>query len=224
MLNDYLFIGIFMVIAIVFPALPVVIAMVVRPRKPNALKNETYECGIETVGDTWVQFKVRFFALVFWFRRKHCSVTSALQGAQFYSAGDGVVPLDPRRRTIRWRWALWVAVSSMNLIPGAADAVPGIVLLRRTQWANSLLICGRTSCSSPGCGRACCATLTVGLAHLGHRRGARAHRRDRGLVRGLVLVIFTIWLGAKVAARFQDRRGQTRQAARPAQGGDTINS
>lgn len=67
MLNDYLFIGIFMVIAIVFPALPVVIAMVVRPRKPNALKNETYECGIETVGDTWVQFKVQYyiFALVF---------------------------------------------------------------------------------------------------------------------------------------------------------------
>jgi NADH:ubiquinone oxidoreductase subunit 3 (subunit A) len=67
MLNDYVFIGLFMLIAVVFPGLPIAIAWVVRPRKPNPLKNETYECGIETVGDTWVQFKVQYyiFALVF---------------------------------------------------------------------------------------------------------------------------------------------------------------
>ncbi len=67
MLNDYLFIGVFFVLAIIFPAAPVLLAWVLRPKKPNALKNETYECGIETVGDTWVQFKVQYyiFALVF---------------------------------------------------------------------------------------------------------------------------------------------------------------
>jgi len=33
----------------------------------NPLKNETYECGMETVGDTWIQFKVQYyiFSLVF---------------------------------------------------------------------------------------------------------------------------------------------------------------
>ncbi len=67
MLNDYLFIGVFFVLAIIFPAAPILLAWVLRPKKPNALKNETYECGIETVGDTWVQFKVQYyiFALVF---------------------------------------------------------------------------------------------------------------------------------------------------------------
>ena len=37
------------------------------PRKPNPIKQQTYECGIETVGETWVQFKVQYyiFALVF---------------------------------------------------------------------------------------------------------------------------------------------------------------
>ncbi len=67
MLNDYLFIGVFFVLAIIFPAAPVLLAWVLRPKKPNPLKNETYECGIETVGDTWVQFKVQYylFALVF---------------------------------------------------------------------------------------------------------------------------------------------------------------
>ena len=35
--------------------------------KPDPIKNDTYECGVETVGETWVQFKVQYyiFALVF---------------------------------------------------------------------------------------------------------------------------------------------------------------
>jgi NADH:ubiquinone oxidoreductase subunit 3 (subunit A) len=39
----------------------------IAPRKPNPLKTETYECGIETYGETWVQFKAQYyiFALVF---------------------------------------------------------------------------------------------------------------------------------------------------------------
>ncbi len=67
MLNDYLYIGVFLALSAIFPAAPIVMAWVLRPKKPNPLKTETYECGIETVGDTWVQFKVQYylFALVF---------------------------------------------------------------------------------------------------------------------------------------------------------------
>jgi NADH:ubiquinone oxidoreductase subunit 3 (subunit A) len=67
MLNDWLFIGVFLVLAPVFPGLALLITRFIAPRKPNRLKTETYECGIETVGDTWVQFKVQYyiFALVF---------------------------------------------------------------------------------------------------------------------------------------------------------------
>ena len=38
-----------------------------RPTPANPIKQQTYECGIETVGDTWVQFKVQYYiyALVF---------------------------------------------------------------------------------------------------------------------------------------------------------------
>jgi len=37
------------------------------PKKPNPLKQSTYECGIEAVGEAWVQFKAQYyiFALVF---------------------------------------------------------------------------------------------------------------------------------------------------------------
>jgi NADH:ubiquinone oxidoreductase subunit 3 (subunit A) len=67
MLSDWQFIGLFAAIAIVFPGLPVVLAQFISPRKPNPIKQLTYECGIETVGDTWIQFKVQYyiFALVF---------------------------------------------------------------------------------------------------------------------------------------------------------------
>ena len=67
MLNDWIFIGIFLLLAPVFPALALVIPRLIAPRKPNPLKSETYECGVETYGETWVQFKAQYyiFALVF---------------------------------------------------------------------------------------------------------------------------------------------------------------
>jgi NADH:ubiquinone oxidoreductase subunit 3 (subunit A) len=67
MLNDWIFIGIFLLLAPVFPAIAILIAKLIAPRKPNPLKSETYECGIETYGETWVQLKAQYyiFALVF---------------------------------------------------------------------------------------------------------------------------------------------------------------
>lgn len=65
--NDWIFIGVFLILAPIFPAMALLIPRVIAPRKPNALKSETYECGIETHGETWVQFKAQYyiFALVF---------------------------------------------------------------------------------------------------------------------------------------------------------------
>jgi NADH-quinone oxidoreductase subunit A len=65
--NEWIFIGLFFLLAGVFPAAPILIAQLLRPRKPNKVKLETYECGIETKGDAWVQFKVQYYlyALVF---------------------------------------------------------------------------------------------------------------------------------------------------------------
>ena len=61
MLTDWQFIGLFLVLSPIFPAAPVLIQHYLGPRKPNAIKNQTYECGIETVGDSWVQFKVQYY-------------------------------------------------------------------------------------------------------------------------------------------------------------------
>ncbi len=60
-LNEWAFIGVFFVLAPLLPALPILAGMVFSPSKPNAIKTATYECGVETVGDTWVQFKVQYY-------------------------------------------------------------------------------------------------------------------------------------------------------------------
>ncbi len=66
-LAQYGFIGVFLVIALGLPVVGLGLAWALRPKKPNAIKNSTYECGIETIGDTWVQFKAQYylFALIF---------------------------------------------------------------------------------------------------------------------------------------------------------------
>jgi NADH-quinone oxidoreductase subunit A len=65
LLSDYTFIGIFVVVAIAFPI--IALAFFIRPQKPDAVKSSTYECGLETIGETWVQFRVQYYiyALVF---------------------------------------------------------------------------------------------------------------------------------------------------------------
>jgi NADH-quinone oxidoreductase subunit A len=65
--NPFTLIGLFIVVAIVFPLIALGLAKVLRPKKPNPIKSQTYECGLETYGDTWVQFRVQYylFALIF---------------------------------------------------------------------------------------------------------------------------------------------------------------
>lgn len=64
---DWLYIGLFIGVSLGLPAVAIMIAGLLAPKKPNSLKNTTYECGIETVGETWVQFKAQYYvyALVF---------------------------------------------------------------------------------------------------------------------------------------------------------------
>jgi NADH:ubiquinone oxidoreductase subunit 3 (subunit A) len=33
------------------------------PRRPDPVKNETYESGVETIGDTWVQFRAQYYLI-----------------------------------------------------------------------------------------------------------------------------------------------------------------
>jgi NADH:ubiquinone oxidoreductase subunit 3 (subunit A) len=67
MQNDWIFIGVFLLLAPLLPAAALLIPLIIAPKKPNIIKQQTYECGIETVGESWVQFKTQYYiyALVF---------------------------------------------------------------------------------------------------------------------------------------------------------------
>lgn len=64
---QWAFIGFMFVVGLALPAVAIVANRIIAPHKPNKVKNETYECGIETVGETWVQLKGQYyiFALIF---------------------------------------------------------------------------------------------------------------------------------------------------------------
>jgi NADH:ubiquinone oxidoreductase subunit 3 (subunit A) len=65
--QEWLYIAVFLILAPALPAAALLIPRIIAPKKPNSIKSQTYECGIETVGDSWIQFKVQYyiFALIF---------------------------------------------------------------------------------------------------------------------------------------------------------------
>ena len=72
MLANYGYIGLFLIVAILFTVSTLLIPIALRflkivPKHPNPTKNSIFECGMETIGKTWVQFNFRyyFYALVF---------------------------------------------------------------------------------------------------------------------------------------------------------------
>ena len=72
MLTNYSYIGLFLVVAILFAATTLLLPVTLRflrivPNKPSPTKSSTFECGMKTIGKTWVQFNFRyyFYALVF---------------------------------------------------------------------------------------------------------------------------------------------------------------
>ena len=66
-MSQWIYIGLFSLVGLIIPVGAIAAAWILGPKKPNPIKLTTYECGIETVGDSWVQFKAQYyiFALVF---------------------------------------------------------------------------------------------------------------------------------------------------------------
>ena len=67
MLSDYGQVIVFLLVSLAFVAIAFIFARLVGPKYPSKGKDSTYECGEETVGDTWIKFNIRFYvvALIF---------------------------------------------------------------------------------------------------------------------------------------------------------------
>ncbi len=72
MLAQFGYVGILLIIAVLFtitiPLLPILLRLIgLIHQKKNPTKSSQYECGMQTIGKTWVQFNFRyyFFAVLF---------------------------------------------------------------------------------------------------------------------------------------------------------------
>ena len=63
--HPYLFLAVFLVVAILFPLVPLALARLwalkFSPPKPGREKNATYECGLESKGDALIQFHSGYY-------------------------------------------------------------------------------------------------------------------------------------------------------------------
>src|SRR5256885_15003729 len=68
---SYLVIVVLLVGAVLFALTPLALAWIwakkFSPRKPGPDKNAIYECGLESKGDAWIQFKTEYYlyAIIF---------------------------------------------------------------------------------------------------------------------------------------------------------------
>jgi len=67
LLNHYAFVGLFAVVALLFPIAALIVGALLGPRRPTPAKVSHYECGLVPKGESWIQFKVQYYiyALIF---------------------------------------------------------------------------------------------------------------------------------------------------------------
>jgi NADH-quinone oxidoreductase subunit A len=67
LLHQYILIGLLLLGAIGFALAPLLVVWLVAPVKRSKSKQDTYECGVLTTGETWVRFRIQYyiFALLF---------------------------------------------------------------------------------------------------------------------------------------------------------------
>ena len=72
MLSDWGHVGFLLLLALIFPIGGIATSWMlgllkIRPQAPDPIKEDTFECGVETEGTAWVQFNFRYYyyALLF---------------------------------------------------------------------------------------------------------------------------------------------------------------
>lgn len=60
---DYLNALVFGSVGFVFVFINVIVGSIIRPRRKGTQGLEVYECGEETLGDTWIKFDIRYYTV-----------------------------------------------------------------------------------------------------------------------------------------------------------------
>ena len=67
LMTDFLAVTLYLLAGLVFAVVPIIISVLVARRSRGALREATYESGMETIGSAWIQFTVVYYiyALIF---------------------------------------------------------------------------------------------------------------------------------------------------------------
>ncbi len=67
LMTDFLAIALYLLTGVAFAVVPLIISTLVYRRRHGALREATYESGMETIGSAWIQFTVAYYiyALIF---------------------------------------------------------------------------------------------------------------------------------------------------------------
>ena len=65
--TQYFAIFLFIAIALLFPVVALFFGRLLRPHKPNAVKETPYECGMEPIGDARERYPVRYYIIALLF-------------------------------------------------------------------------------------------------------------------------------------------------------------
>jgi NADH-quinone oxidoreductase subunit A len=60
-INSYVIVTVFLILGIAFPIFVLWLGTLLRPNKPTAAKETTYESGNDPVGDSQIRFNVRYY-------------------------------------------------------------------------------------------------------------------------------------------------------------------
>lgn len=63
MLQQYAFLLVLSGMALIIPLTAIIGGMLLGPHRPDPVKTATYESGVETIGDTWVQFRAQYYLI-----------------------------------------------------------------------------------------------------------------------------------------------------------------
>ena len=63
--HPHAFLALFLAVAVAFPLAALSVAQIwfrfFQPAKPSEIKNDVYECGMRSSGDSWIQFKAHYY-------------------------------------------------------------------------------------------------------------------------------------------------------------------
>lgn len=67
MLESFGPIALFLIVALIFPVVPLGLSKLLAPKRPDSVKSQPYESGMTTIGPTHIQFRTRYYlyALIF---------------------------------------------------------------------------------------------------------------------------------------------------------------